>query len=235
MINSEMINVDEKQQKVIEFLKKCGVSNIEKFMLNCQILKDLLEEENSKYNLTRITADFDYWNKHVADSASMGLFFKDKLLTGIKIADIGCGAGFPSIILAIAFPKTSITAIDSTGKKTDFVRLIKEKLKLDNLSVITGRARELKLDRKFDIITARAVGEPIKIFKESKTWLIRGGMFILYQTPTILSELNTLNKLTSEYKIRWETTEQFTLPGGEQRLFLYCSQNLQKQITDKKA
>ncbi len=208
-------------KEIIDFLEKCGIPDVKDFLSKCEILKVLLLEENLKHNLTRITSDFDYWNKHIADSASIGFFFKDKLLNGVKIADIGCGAGFPSIVLAIAFTKTDVTAIDSTGKKTEFVRLAKEKIGLNNLSVVTGRARELKLTGKFDIITARAVGEPIKIFRESQSWLNKGGNFVLYQTPSICSELNVLNKLTCGYGIHWKTTEQFTLPGGENRVFLY--------------
>lgn len=209
--------------KIIAFLKRCGISNVEKVLSDCEVLKELLLEENAKHNLTRITSDFDYWNKHIADSASIGLCFKDKLLNRVKIADIGCGAGFPSIVLAIAFPKAEVTAIDSIGKKTGFVQLAKEKLALDNLSVITGRARELKLAGKFDMVTARAVGEPIKIFRESRNWLKKNGCFVLYQTPSIYSEIDSLNKLTCEYGVKWKVTEQFTLPGGEKRIFLYSS------------
>jgi 16S rRNA (guanine527-N7)-methyltransferase len=217
----------DRRREIIEFIKRCGIPDVDKLLSRCETLKVLLLEENSKHNLTRITSDFDYWNKHIADSASMGLFFKDKLLDGIKIADIGCGAGFPSIVLAIAFQKTEITAIDSVGKKAEFVRLAKGKLALDNLTVVTGRARELKFFGKFDIITARAVGEPIKIFRESRAWLSKCGSFVLYQTPSICSEVDSLNRLTCGYGICWKATEQFALPGGENRTFLYS-----KKLTD---
>ena len=214
---------NDKQREIIDFLKRCGIFDRGNLISKCKTLKELLLEENSKHNLTRITSDFDYWNKHIADSASIGLFFKDKLLNGVKIADIGCGAGFPSIVIAIAFPKTEVVAIDSVGKKTEFVRLAKEKLGLDNLAIVTGRARELKLSGKFDMVTARAVGEPIKIFRESRTWLKNAGNFVLYQTPSICSELDHLNELTCGYGIHWKITEPFTLPGGENRVFLYSS------------
>lgn len=222
-----MLSGIDRKIDITDFIKKCGISDVDKLLSKCETLKVLLSEENSKHNLTRITSDFDYWNKHIADSASMGLFFKDRLLAGIKVADIGCGAGFPSIVLAIAFPKIEVTAIDSVGKKAEFVRLIKEKLTLDNLTVVTGRARELKFFGKFDIITARAVGEPIKIFRESRTWLSKYGSFVLYQTPSICSEVDLINRLTCGYEMYWKTTEQFVLPGGETRIFLYS-----KQLTD---
>lgn len=212
---------NDKQKEIVDFLQTCGIPHVDSLLSKCEALKGLLLEENTKHNLTRITSGFDYWNKHIADSASIGLFFKEKLLNGIKIADIGCGAGFPSIVLAIAFPKTEVVAIDSVGKKTDFVRLAKEKIGLNNLSVVTGRARELKLSGKFDMITARAVGVPIGIFKDSRAWLKKQGSFVLYQTPSICSELDSLNKLTCGYGTHWRTTEPFTLPGGEHRIFLY--------------
>jgi len=208
------------------FLARCGVTDIDSFSEKCSQLKDFLYEENSKYNLTRIRDEFEYWNRHIADSASIGIYFKKQLTAAKKIADIGCGAGFPSIILAIMFPNQIFTAIDSIGKKTNFVRIAAQKLELKNLQVITGRSNELKLSTKSDLIIARAVAEPVKIFKETKHLLAQSGNYILYQTPTQIDPLKTdIEKISAKNGFKWHLSEPFQLPGGENRIFLYSTRN----------
>lgn len=208
--------------KIKSFLTLCGVGDNEIFFEKCTKLKELLYEENSKYNLTRIKDDFEFWNRHIADSASIGIYFKKQILESKRIADIGCGAGFPSIILAIMYPKQHIIAIDSTGKKTNFVKMAAEALSLKNIEVVTGRSNELKIVSKFDLITARAVAEPTKIFRETYHLLSNKGNFILYQTPSeIETHLSIINKFTSQDRIKWSVSEPFQIPGGENRIFLY--------------
>lgn len=210
--------------KIKQFLTLCGIADVENFFAKCYILKDFLYEENSKYNLTRIKDEFEYWNRHVADSASIGIYFSKQLSSTKRIADIGCGAGFPSMILAIMYPNQIFTAIDSVGKKTNFVRLAAEKLELKDFEVITGRSNELKLAQKFDLITARAVADPVKIFRETKHLLIESGNYILYQTPTQIDSLKSdIEKLSAKNGFIWSLSEPFQLPGGEKRIFLYSS------------
>lgn len=210
--------------KINSFLKLCGIENKDTFIEKCSTLKDFLYEENSKYNLTRIKDDFEFWNKHVADSASIGIYFAKQILASKRIADIGCGAGFPSIILSIMYPEQQITAIDSTGKKTNFVKMTSKALNLKNLEVITGRSNELKIACKFDLITARAVAEPTKIFRESHHLLSYDGNFILYQTPSeITTHLSAINKFTANDRFKWSIVAPFQIPGGENRIFLYSN------------
>ncbi|HBM15346.1 MAG TPA: 16S rRNA (guanine(527)-N(7))-methyltransferase RsmG [Lentisphaeria bacterium] len=210
--------------RIAIFLNLCKVSVSETIIQKLTDLKELLYQENLKYNLTRIKDEFEYWNKHVADSASIGLYFSQVIESSKTIADIGCGAGFPSIVLSIMYPNQIFTAIDSIGKKTTFVKMASEKLQLKNLEVITGRSNEIKLSKKFDFITARAVSEPVKIFRGTKHLLTQSGNYILYQTParieTLKSEVETIS---SKYGFAWFLSEVFHLPGGETRIFLYSS------------
>ncbi len=208
--------------RINNFLELCGVKNNNSFIEKCSALKNLLYEENTKYNLTRIKDDFEFWNRHIADSASIGIYFKNLISSSKYIADIGCGAGFPSIVLAIMYPEQNITAIDSIGKKTNFVKMAAHALNLSNLKVITGRSNELKPAIKSDLITARAVAEPTKIFKETKHLLSGKGNFVLYQTPSeVESQLYEINKLSSKNGFIWSTSAPFQIPGGENRIFLY--------------
>lgn len=207
--------------QLIDFYKKCGITDIDKFIEKCTRLKNFLDEENKKFNLTRIREGFDYWNKHIADSLSISIFFPEIVEKKLAVADIGCGAGFPALVLAIAFVNLEITAIDSTRKKTNFVMHAAKLLDLDNIKVITGRGNELRLLQKFDLITARAVAEPYIIFRETKNLLKSTGKIIVYQTPKDIDEkLKVNNKETEQFSFIWNTTSLFTLPGGEERLFI---------------
>ena len=210
--------------KIQDFLLSCGIKDIDAFVSKCILLKEFLYEENSKYNLTRIKDDFEYWNRHIADSASIGLFFTKKLMASNRIADIGCGAGFPSMVMALIYPNQHITAIDSIGKKTNFVKMASEKLGLSNIEVVTARSNELKLPQKFDIITARAVAEPSKILKETRHLLAPDGNYILYQTPSEIEALKSaVSVVSAKFGFKWHLSEPFTLPSGENRIFLYTS------------
>ncbi len=202
---------------VKQLATECGVANYATFLEQSEKLYNLLTEENSITNLTRIQTENDFWNKHVADSLLIAKYFKNLASDNLNILDIGCGAGFPSIVLAIAFENLSITAVDSIAKKTNFVQLAKEKLNLNNLTVVCGRGRELnrqdKYLGKFDIITARAMSEIKNIHRETKRMLSTSGRYILYKTPEQASqELPIINKLTKKSGVIWEQSENFSLP-----------------------
>jgi len=189
--------------------------DMERFLELTSNLYPYLCQENKKSNLTRILSEEDYWIKHVADSILL-LNVLPELTTGeISLADLGCGAGFPSLIIAIAAPNCSITAIDSIGKKCDFVSRAGTLLELNNLNVITGRGRELSAKKeflgKFDIITARAVSEAKKIFREVRRMLKPNGTIILFKTPEAAEiEICDLRKISKNFK--WTISRTYQLP-----------------------
>jgi 16S rRNA (guanine527-N7)-methyltransferase len=224
---TEITSNETLDQGIIDFLSKCNIPDIERFIKKCSKFKNILIEENKKHNLTRITDDFEFWNRHIADSLSISIFFNNELNNAVNIADVGCGAGFPSIALAIAFPKITFIAIDSRHKKTDFVQFAAKYLKLKNVKTVTGRARELKYNKDFDIVTARAVADPFKLYTEVKKWPTKNGNIILYQTPTDIGKKQKEVEQTSKgQKIRWITTPEFELPGKENRLFLFSAKKI---------
>jgi len=219
------LNVLNLPNDIVDFFEKLGVNN-SCFFAKIDDLKNLLIEENQKYNLTRIVDDIDFWNKHIVDSLSILIYFREFFKKNITIADVGCGAGFPSLVLALALPNCKVTAIDSIGKKTSFVKLASDVLDLKNLSVITGRARELKCMRNIDIVTARAVGEPLKLFKETNSWLSKSGKLIIYRSITeTMAELKSLQIQFRNENFKWQKTEDFALPNGSMRTFLYCTKH----------
>lgn len=194
-----------------------GVKEPERFAARCEALRRLLERENGKTNLTRITEPAAFAVKHVADSLGIAGFFPEFAAAPLRVADIGCGAGFPSLVLALAFPQLRITAIDSRHKKTAFVQLAARELELDNLAVVTGRSRELNgqaaCRRRFDVVTARAVAELATVCADSRDFLAPGGRFILYKTPEQLeTELPAAVKLGGKLGLVFAVSPAFELP-----------------------
>ena len=208
---------------LVEYADRSGVTNPEKFAQKCETLRLFLIEANRNVNLTRITEKEDFEIKHVADSLSILQFFPEIAQFDFRIADIGCGAGFPSLILALACPNLKITSIDSTGKKIAFVAQAAQHLGLKNLQAIQGRALELNRKKdfqgKFDIITARAVAPSPKIYRETDRFVNDDGRYIFYKTPTqAAEEMPELLKIKQRF---WHTTDEFTLPNDSGlRLFV---------------
>ncbi len=197
-----------------EFARKCNVAEPENFALECEKLRRFLDDANRSVNLTRLTDKTDFDLKHAADSLLIFHFFPELLTRHFRIADIGCGAGFPSLILALAAPELEITAIDSTGKKVNFVTQAAAHLGLTNLHTVHGRAVELNCKddfrNKFDIITARAVAPSPKIYGETKNFPAAGGRYIFYKTPAQAAE--EIPELVKLKNMRWRTSEVFELP-----------------------
>ena len=118
-------------------------------------LSNLLIETNKEYNLTAITDEKSIILKHFADSATITKYIPQNS----TVIDIGCGAGFPSLPLAILRRDLSITSIDSTGKKINFVNSAANELILDNIEGICTRAEDFVKNKResFDVCTSRAV------------------------------------------------------------------------------
>ncbi|HXZ59271.1 MAG TPA: 16S rRNA (guanine(527)-N(7))-methyltransferase RsmG [Steroidobacteraceae bacterium] len=115
-------------------------------------LLDELERWNRSYNLTAIGDREEMITHHLLDSLSI-----HPDLAGTRIADVGTGAGFPGLPLAIVNPSRHFTLIDSSGKKARFVAHAARTLSLDNVSAVHSRAESLNPPVPFDTVTARAL------------------------------------------------------------------------------
>lgn len=141
-------------------------------------LYELMLSENEKQNLTRITAPDEAAEKHMLDSITVMPYLSE----GMRVADVGCGAGFPTLPLAIMLPHTSFFAIDSTAKRIRYVSSAAEELSLSNVSAKAARAEELGRSEiyreSFDTVTARAVAA-LNVLCEYCLPLVKvGGRFI---------------------------------------------------------
>jgi 16S rRNA (guanine527-N7)-methyltransferase len=115
-------------------------------------LVDELEVGNSQFNLTAIRDRPGMLRKHVLDSLSLQPY-----LVGGRFADVGTGAGFPGLPLAIVNPERRFTLIEATGKKARFVAQTAERLGLSNVQVVNARAENYRPFELFDTVAARAL------------------------------------------------------------------------------
>lgn len=134
---------------ILKYFPNLSEKQIEQFAK----LEDLYKEWNEKINVISRKDTDSLYEKHVLHS--LGIAKVMEFAPGTKVLDIGTGGGFPGIPLAILFPETQFTLIDSIGKKITVVNGVAEGIGLENLTAIHGRAEKVK--DKFHFIVSRAV------------------------------------------------------------------------------
>ena len=105
------------KETFIKETNKLGINLDDRALSQLKEYYQILIEENAKYNLTRIIEKSDVYLKHFYDSLTIAKIIK---IDNQSICDLGTGAGFPGLVLAICFPNTQITLIESNGKKCNF-------------------------------------------------------------------------------------------------------------------
>ena len=170
----------------------------------------LLKEENKKYNLTSITDENQVYLKHFYDSLTISKIVE---LSDQKVCDIGTGAGFPGMVLKIAFPQLNITLVDSTTKKCSFLNKVILKLKLTNINVINERAEiySRNVREEYDIVTSRAVAPLTHLLEYSIPLLKVGGMYIAMKGD-ISNEKIDINHYMNKLSLSLEDKKCFELP-----------------------
>ena len=176
----------------------------------------LLVQENEKYNLTAVTEADDVILLHFADS----LMAEALIPQGATVMDVGCGAGFPSLPLAICRPDLTVTATDATAKKIGFVTLAKEALGLTNITGLTARAEVIghgeHRDR-YDLVTARAVANLPMLIELCAPLVRRGGHFLALKGRTAIEELSAARHAAGELKCKVIFTKEYEIGEGETR------------------
>jgi len=154
-----------------------------------------LLEQNQLFNLTAIKTPEAAALLHFADSLTLAVF----LPQNAEILDIGSGAGFPAIPLAVARPDLSITALDSTQKRIDFISRCAIMLDLNNLKAVCHRAEDVTgkdFKEKFDVVTARAVASYPILLELAIPAVKIGGKFVAMKSKDVSRETSGINKVT---------------------------------------
>ena len=171
----------------------CSASQAEKLY----ILTEHMLTVNKSMNLTAITDEKAVILRHYIDS----LTISEHIPEGAKIIDVGCGAGFPSLPLAVFRPDLRITALDSTAKRIRYVEETAALLGLNNLTAIAARAEEYahkpEFRESFDIATARAVANLSVLCELCLPYVKVGGKMIAMKSKQAPEELDTAKNCIS--------------------------------------
>lgn len=209
-----------KDYNTTQFVKDLGElgitfpdSRIEQFLT----YYEMLTEWNQVMNLTAITEYEDVMKKHFVDSVSLIKAYD--VTNPASVIDIGTGAGFPGLALKIAYPNMEITLLDSLNKRIQFLDAVIERLQLNGICTIHGRAEDFarpnKLREKFDLCVSRAVANLSTLSEYCLPFVKENGYFISYKSEKISEELEAAGRAIPLLGGRVERQVEFQLPGSD--------------------
>lgn len=165
------------KEEFIKSLNDMDISLTKKQLEQFDTYYKRLIEYNSHTNLTRITIEEEVYLEHFYDSLT---FIKTIKLDDQKLLDVGTGAGFPGLVLKIAFPSLKVTLVDSLNKRINFLNSLIEELELTDVVAIHARAEDFAKENRdaFDIVTSRAVANLSMLSELCLPLVKKGGYFI---------------------------------------------------------
>ncbi|MFA5421673.1 MAG: 16S rRNA (guanine(527)-N(7))-methyltransferase RsmG [Bacilli bacterium] len=201
-----------------------GLSEVQKEQF--QTYLSMLQEWNRLFNLTAVTDEVQIIEKHFLDSL---LPLKYISIQGRRLLDIGSGAGFPGIVWAIVNPCSMITLLEPNNKKARFLHAVVERIKLNNVTVVVGRAEaQLAWRDKFDIAVARAV-KSLSIILELAIPLLKvEGCFIAMKSQGVDQEIASAKKAFALLNCQVQERHLDVLPSDKDvriNLFIVKSDN----------
>lgn len=174
---------------------------------------ELLVEKNKVMNLTAITEFDEVLVKHFADSLSICTVMPNNINT---VCDLGTGAGFPGIPMAIAYPNIQFTLIDSLNKRIKFLQEVIDCIGLNNVTLVHARAEEAGRNKiyreQFDLVVSRAVANIATLSEYCLPLVKNNGVFISFKSGDIDEEINKSGKAISILGGRLNKPVFFNLP-----------------------
>lgn len=205
---------DTVQQHFTQLLKSKGISLSTQQLEQFEGYYKELVDWNERMNLTGITEREQVYIKHFYDSLSLSFFVPlDRIQS---VADIGSGAGFPSIPLKIAFPHLQVTIVDSLNKRIQFLKHLCDNLNIGNVNYVHGRAEDVaRLQEhrdRYDLVTARAVAKLAVLNEFCLPFAKPGGMFVSMKGQDVQAEIDEAVFSLKELNGKLLHTHQFELP-----------------------
>ena len=231
------MNIEEFSNEFVNQAKKMNIEINDNQIKKFYEYMNLLIEWNDKINLTAITEPKEVIVKHFIDSILAAKYIKDNS----SIIDVGTGAGFPGIPLKIFNDSYKITLLDSLNKRTIFLQEVIDKLGLENMEVIHGRAEDYAQDKKhremYDYAISRAVA-PLNILLEYLVPYTRiDGSVIAMKGSNAEQELieakNAINKLGAE--VREKSVIQLPDDSGERYILVISKKEHTNKTYPRKA
>ena len=175
----------------------------------------ILTEYNAKFNLTAIRTPENYLSKHIADCVAAARYIHEIIPGRGMLLDVGSGAGFPSLPIAVMLPDVSVTALDSTAKKTAYIERAASFVGCTNVSTLTGRAEELVAGRRetFDVVTARAVARLNVLLELCAPFVAVGGYFVAMKGAAAQEEADEAANAAKQLGLAPAEIIPYSLPG----------------------
>lgn len=208
-----------------EFYNACKSRNLdlsERQLEQFDIYAAYLKEYNEKINLTAIYEYEEVLEKHFFDSLLLSFKYK---LSGC-FADVGSGAGFPGVVLKIAYPELRVVLIEPLKKRCLFLNKLIEKLDLKDIEVINARSEDLKEYREyFDYVSARAVTNLNNLIEICGALVKKGGYFIALRGANGEKELESASKAIKEMGFEIKDILNESLSDEAKRIIAYLYKN----------
>ena len=206
---------DDFKNKMIELSKKINIDITDEQLEKFYRYMELLLEWNEKINLTAITEVDEVILKHFIDSMTVLKYLTDDE----SIIDVGTGAGFPGIPIAIMEQRKKITLLDSLNKRINFLNEVCNELKIENVKTYHGRAEDFGHNKeqreKYDISISRAVANMTTLVEYLLPFIKVGGRCICMKGNEIEEELEQAKFAIKELGGKIEKVEKFNLPNSD--------------------
>ena len=176
-------------------------------------------KQNEVMNLTGITEDGPVAKLHLLDSLTV-LSCAD--LKGKTIIDVGCGAGFPGVPLAIACPEAKVTLLDSLAKRMNWLETVLPQLGVKNAECVTARAEEAVAKRResYDFATSRAVARLNMLLELTAPYVKVGGKVLAMKGAAAREELDEAKNAIAKLGLKLEEVREFPVDGTQHAVII---------------
>ena len=210
-------------ERIRTYLKKIQIELSDEQTEQLYRFYQLVLEKNKVLNLTTITDYEEFLYKHLADSLIIESIvdsnFNNNSISSIKVLDLGTGAGFPGIPLAIVHPEWELVLLDSLHKRVRFLEEVVAELALSKVHPIHSRAEDLAHQKEyreqFDLCVSRAVANLSTLSEYAIPFIRVGGCFLSYKGPAADDEIQAAKYAIKQLGGHLEKVETYTLPDTD--------------------
>ena len=206
-----------KREEIAECLKRNHIPFEDLLPEKLEIYLQLLQEWNRRMDLTAVEEETEMLDRHFMDS--LAVLRTDRIRSDASLIDVGTGAGFPGMVLAMALPDLNVTLMDAQQKRLRFLEAVRDAAGIGNAMILHARAEDAARNRKYreqyDIAAARAVA-PLNVLCEYLLPFVKtGGYALCWKGPALQQELEAGRKASRLLGGRLEMPVNCTVEGRE--------------------